>query len=104
MPFRSLHLFALQYNLLSAQFHAELPDHRQLQEAFRQIPGDAAFPHLHKMNSCRYEELFCLPLTPPPSPCLLNCLINFCMLSIYLRIGDSQATSWSYYLPFGDFS
>ena len=54
MPFRSLHLFALQYNLLSAQSHVWLPDRHRLPAAFRQIPDDAAFLHWHKNSSYHY--------------------------------------------------
>ena len=31
------------------------------------------------------------------------CLINFCMFSIYRHFGDSQVTSWLYFLHFGDY-
>lgn len=44
MPFRFLHLFALQYNLLSAQSHVWLPDRHRLPAVFRQILDDVTHP------------------------------------------------------------
>ena len=80
--------FALQYNLLSIQFHVWLPDCHRLPEAFRQIPDDAAFLHWHKTVHITMQDHTLTQTFSPPSCFLQHDVLSISVCLVYIDIPE----------------